>query len=229
MSKTARTLVAKEDPKLIPPGRSTRPARSRSASTEAGKVYTIGDKDAPHLIGKLVVVNTQYIAYPDDGRQVRDREHPGRQLQAEDLVPATAGSSGPTRPSTSTAKGKTERQPQARAPALRARGEEVRPPCSCRRSGSSSSRSLAARRADDRARDAAPRAAPLDQRGAAAPHDRVRRDRHPARPTTRATASMLAGTFARAPEVVNALEAASGADELDASAHEAGARASARR
>ena len=34
--------------------------------TETGKVYTIGDKDAPHLRLKVVVVNTQFVAYPDD-------------------------------------------------------------------------------------------------------------------------------------------------------------------
>ena len=34
--------------------------------TETGKVYTIGDKDAPHLKLKIVVVNTQYVGYADD-------------------------------------------------------------------------------------------------------------------------------------------------------------------
>jgi hypothetical protein len=34
--------------------------------TEVGKIYTIGDKDAPHLKLKIVVVNTQYVAYPDE-------------------------------------------------------------------------------------------------------------------------------------------------------------------
>jgi len=65
-SHTARTLVAKEDPKLIPAGpvnpQGTKPFRV----PDAGKVYTIGDKDAPHLKGTIVVVNTRFIAYPDE-------------------------------------------------------------------------------------------------------------------------------------------------------------------
>jgi len=65
-SKTARTLVAKEDGKLIPPGpinpNGTKPFRAG----DAGKIYTIGDSDAPHLKGVLIVVNTQYIGYPDE-------------------------------------------------------------------------------------------------------------------------------------------------------------------
>jgi hypothetical protein len=65
VSRTARTLVALEDPKLLvgvinPTG----PKSFRV--TEAGKVFTITDRDAPHLKGKVVVVNTQYIAYPDE-------------------------------------------------------------------------------------------------------------------------------------------------------------------
>jgi len=66
VSKTARTLVAKEDPKLVPQGPINPTGTKSFRVTEAGKVYTIGDKDAPYLIGRLVVVNTQYIAYPDE-------------------------------------------------------------------------------------------------------------------------------------------------------------------
>ncbi len=64
-SRAARTLVAKEDPKLIQgPINPTGPKSFRV--TEAGKVYNFGDPDAPHLHGTLVVVNTQFIAYPDE-------------------------------------------------------------------------------------------------------------------------------------------------------------------
>ncbi len=66
MSKTARTLVAKEDPKLIEAGPINPTGPKTFRPTESGKVYTIIDKEAPHLIGRVVVVNTQYIAYPDE-------------------------------------------------------------------------------------------------------------------------------------------------------------------
>jgi polysaccharide lyase family 4-like protein len=65
-SKTARTIVAKEDPKLIPSGPINPTGTKSFRVADAGKVYTIGDKDAPHLVGRLVVVNTQFIAYPDE-------------------------------------------------------------------------------------------------------------------------------------------------------------------
>lgn len=65
-SKSARTLVAAEDPKLVPAGPINPTGTKSFRASEPGKVYTIGDRDAPHLKGKLIVVNTQYIAYPDD-------------------------------------------------------------------------------------------------------------------------------------------------------------------
>ena len=65
-SKTARTLVAKEDPKLIPSGPINPTGTKSFRVTEAGKVYTVGDRDAPHLKGKLIVVSTMFIAYPDE-------------------------------------------------------------------------------------------------------------------------------------------------------------------
>ena len=37
-----------------------------AGEAEGKKVYTITDPDAPYLTGTLVVVNTQFIAYPDD-------------------------------------------------------------------------------------------------------------------------------------------------------------------
>lgn len=65
VSKAPRTLAAKEDPKLIQgPLNPTGPKSFRV--TEAGKVYTFGDRDAPHLRGKLVVVGTTFIGYPDE-------------------------------------------------------------------------------------------------------------------------------------------------------------------
>ena len=65
-SKTAHTLVAMEDPKLVPPGPINPTGPKSFRATDPGKVYTITDPDAPYLRVKLVVVNTQYIAYPDD-------------------------------------------------------------------------------------------------------------------------------------------------------------------
>jgi len=65
-SKTARILTALEDPKLVPhePINPTGPKSFKVP--EAGKAYTITDKEAPHLVGKLVVVNTPFVARPDD-------------------------------------------------------------------------------------------------------------------------------------------------------------------
>jgi hypothetical protein len=75
-SKTARTLVAAEDGKLIPPG-PVNPGGTRSFRVaEAGKVYTIGDRDAPHLRATLVVVNTQLIAYPDEAARFEITDAP---------------------------------------------------------------------------------------------------------------------------------------------------------
>lgn len=66
VSKSSHTLVAKEDPKLIPPGPINPTGPKSFRAGDPGKVYTITDPDAPYLQGKLVVVNTQFIAYPDD-------------------------------------------------------------------------------------------------------------------------------------------------------------------
>ncbi|MEO7092296.1 MAG: hypothetical protein ABI175_03530 [Polyangiales bacterium] len=64
-SKTARTLVAAEDPKLVPAG-PINPTGPKSFRVTEAKVYTIGDPDAPHLKGKLVVVNTPFVSNVDD-------------------------------------------------------------------------------------------------------------------------------------------------------------------
>jgi hypothetical protein len=63
-SKTARNLVAAEDPKLIPAG-PINPTGPKSFRPMEPKVYTIGDKDAPHLHGTLVVVNTKHVTTVD--------------------------------------------------------------------------------------------------------------------------------------------------------------------
>jgi hypothetical protein len=66
VSKSPHTLVAKEDGKLVPAG-PINPTGSKSfRATDPGKVYTITDPDAPYVKGTLVVVNTQFIAYPDE-------------------------------------------------------------------------------------------------------------------------------------------------------------------
>lgn len=78
VSKTARTLVAAEDPKLVPQGPINPTGPKSFRVTDVGKVYTIGDKDAPHLRLKIVVVNTQYVGYPDEtGRFEVDNVPPG--------------------------------------------------------------------------------------------------------------------------------------------------------
>jgi len=66
LSKTARTLVAAEDPKLVPQGPINPTGPKSFRVNDSDKVYTIGDSDAPHLRLKLVVVNTLYYAYPDE-------------------------------------------------------------------------------------------------------------------------------------------------------------------
>jgi hypothetical protein len=66
VSKTARTLVAAEDQKLIPQGPINPTGPKSFRVNDVGKVYSIGDKDAPHLRLKIVVVNTQYVGYPDE-------------------------------------------------------------------------------------------------------------------------------------------------------------------
>jgi hypothetical protein len=63
-SKLARTLVAVEDPKLVPQG-PINPTGPKSFRPTEAKVYTIADKDAKHLRGTLVVTNTSLIATVD--------------------------------------------------------------------------------------------------------------------------------------------------------------------
>lgn len=63
-SKIPRTIAAAEDPKLIsgPLG----PAGTKSFRATQPAIYTIGDKDAPYLKGKIVVVATPHVAGVDD-------------------------------------------------------------------------------------------------------------------------------------------------------------------
>jgi hypothetical protein len=66
VSKVPRTLVVKENPKLLDPGPLNPTATKSFKATDVGKAFTVGDKDAPHLVGHVVVVNTQFVAYPDE-------------------------------------------------------------------------------------------------------------------------------------------------------------------
>jgi hypothetical protein len=64
LTKMSRTLVAAEDPKLfVAP---LNPTGSRSFRAAQPAVYSIADKDAPHLRGKIVVVPTLHVASVDD-------------------------------------------------------------------------------------------------------------------------------------------------------------------
>ncbi|MFN0250170.1 MAG: hypothetical protein ACKV2T_25020 [Kofleriaceae bacterium] len=65
-SRTARTLVAAEDPKLVQAGPINPTGTKSFRVPEGGKVYSIGDADAPHLRGKLVVTSSPYVALVDE-------------------------------------------------------------------------------------------------------------------------------------------------------------------
>jgi hypothetical protein len=66
-SKVPRSLVVKGgDPKLLDPGPLNPTATKSFRATDAGKSYVLTDKDAPYLVGRIVVVNTQLVAYPDE-------------------------------------------------------------------------------------------------------------------------------------------------------------------
>lgn len=60
-SKTARTLVAVEDPNLLPAG-TLNPTGNKSFRVPAPTVLTITEKATPHLRGTLVVVATPHVA-----------------------------------------------------------------------------------------------------------------------------------------------------------------------
>jgi hypothetical protein len=63
-TKLSWTIGAAEDAKLI--AGPLNPQGTKSFRATAPAIYTIGDKDAPHLKGKLVVVNTPHVAWLDD-------------------------------------------------------------------------------------------------------------------------------------------------------------------
>ncbi|HEX2691369.1 MAG TPA: hypothetical protein VHN14_32370 [Kofleriaceae bacterium] len=63
-SKVSRTIGAAEDPALITGPLTPSGAKSFRATKPA--TYTIGDKDWPHLKGKVVVVATTHVANLDD-------------------------------------------------------------------------------------------------------------------------------------------------------------------
>jgi hypothetical protein len=64
LTKVSRTIAAAEDPKLIVGP--LNPTGSKSFRASQPAVYTIADRDAPHLRGKVVVVPTLYVAGVDD-------------------------------------------------------------------------------------------------------------------------------------------------------------------
>jgi hypothetical protein len=63
-TKIARTIGAAEDPKLIVGP--LNPTGTRSFRATQPAIYTISDKDAPYLKGKIVVVATPHVANVDD-------------------------------------------------------------------------------------------------------------------------------------------------------------------
>jgi len=63
-TKISRTIGAAEDPKLIVGP--LNPTGTKSFRATQPAVYTIGDKDAPYLRGKIVVVEAQHVATVDD-------------------------------------------------------------------------------------------------------------------------------------------------------------------
>jgi hypothetical protein len=121
-SKTARTLIASElgkttDTKLIPPGPINPSGNKSFRAGDAGKVYTIGDPDVPHLKVTLIIVNTLYVGYPDEAGK----------FEITDVAPGSyklriwyAGKliARPDDNVTITAKGKTDFNPKLPAGAL---------------------------------------------------------------------------------------------------------------
>jgi hypothetical protein len=66
VSNTPRSLVATEAADLVPKGPLNPSGNKSFRVTEAGKRYTITDPDAPHLIGRLVVLPGGLAVSPDD-------------------------------------------------------------------------------------------------------------------------------------------------------------------
>lgn len=74
-SHTARTLVAIEDPKLIPDG-PVNPTGLKPFKVTAARVYTVGEKDTPHLRGVIVGVNTPFVTHVDVANNVGEFKLP---------------------------------------------------------------------------------------------------------------------------------------------------------
>jgi hypothetical protein len=121
LSKSARTLVAAEDPKLVPQGpiNPTGPKSFRVA--DPGKVYNIGDKDAPHLTLRIVTINTPYYAYPDEAGRFNIENVPPGNYKLK-VWYGTAWIERPDDVVEVGAKGKTEFNPKIAASAFQAPG-----------------------------------------------------------------------------------------------------------
>ena len=95
-SKVPRTLVAAEDKKLIVGPLNPKGTKSFRATEPA--IYTIGDGDAPHLRGKLVVVATPHVAALDDAGRFELPNVPDGSYQLRvfyfDAAEARGGASG---------------------------------------------------------------------------------------------------------------------------------------
>lgn len=102
-----RTLVAKEDPELLPKGTLNVTGTKSFRVADTGKIYTIVDESVPHLRGCIVSVSTPFHATPDrDGRFSFDDVPAGtykarvffrdRWLSAETTVTVPAGPRGKT-------------------------------------------------------------------------------------------------------------------------------------
>lgn len=118
-SRTARTLSAVEDPKLLPLGPMNPTSTKSFRAVEAGKVFTVGDKDAPHLVGRVVVVPTQYVAYPDETGRFEVSDIPTGNYKVR-IWFRTDWIKRPDDQVSVAAKGKTELNPKLRAEAFAA-------------------------------------------------------------------------------------------------------------
>lgn len=118
-SRTSRTLVAAEDPKLVPLGPMNPTATKSFRVTEVNKVFTIGDKDAPHLVGRVIVVGSQYVAYPDEAGRFEIADIPAGNYKVK-IWYRTGWLQRPDDPIAVGAKAKTELNPKLRADAFTA-------------------------------------------------------------------------------------------------------------
>jgi hypothetical protein len=124
-SRVSRTMIAAEDPKVVPPG-PLNPTGQKSFKVGAPVELTVADKDAPYLRGKLVVVAASAVANLDDANHfVFDDVAPGEyKLRAYFFNPA--GASGwldVNAPVTVSAKGKVEVNPKVTSLAPAAPGK----------------------------------------------------------------------------------------------------------